>query len=302
MMIGLPGSGKSTFAETIGNNETIILSSDKLRNELYSDENDQKHNTEVFKILHERARKNLLAGRDVVYDATNINKKQRADFLKSIDDIQCNKEAVCMMTPYKSCLKFNEGRDRFVPEHVIDRMYKKWNPPHGSEGFDRIQFVFNDCNERMYNLYDLFYGRNGIMYFDQETHFHNLTLGNHCVYTEMLIRDKFPDNIELQYAALLHDIGKVYTKSFLSSDGKTKDKEAHYYFHNCVSAYESAFYSFYHEFSAYNIAHIANVIYYHMRPYFAWKDRKKEERDRIAIGEEIHKDVIRLHYADVAAH
>ena len=302
MLVGLPGSGKSFYANQCNLHKMTILSSDMLRKELLNDENDQKHNEKVFNILHQRIRDCLLAGQSVIYDATNLNKDRRIKFLKTISNIDCIKEAVCIMTPYQVCLEQNKKRDRVVPESVIERMYKSWNPPHISEGFDCVKFVFNGYDERKYNLYDLFYGVNGIINFKQDSHFHSLTLGNHSLKAELLIRDRFPRNANLQFAALLHDIGKVQTKTFMSSDGKRKDEEAHYYYHNCVSAYESVFYLHNHTFQDCDISYIANMIYYHMRPYFAWKDKKKEERDRLRIGEKMYTDIIRLHYADVAAH
>lgn len=60
-MCGLSGSGKSTIAAQIANENlnTIIVSSDAIREELTGNYKDQEHNEEVFKILHNRIRKNL---------------------------------------------------------------------------------------------------------------------------------------------------------------------------------------------------------------------------------------------------
>ena len=60
MLVGIPGSGKSTWAE---NNKDIvnevIQSSDELRKEL-GDINDQSKNEEVFNILHKRIKEDLI--------------------------------------------------------------------------------------------------------------------------------------------------------------------------------------------------------------------------------------------------
>lgn len=61
IMCGLSGSGKSTIATQIANKNpnTIIVSSDAIREELTGNYEDQEHNEEVFKIFHDRIRKNL---------------------------------------------------------------------------------------------------------------------------------------------------------------------------------------------------------------------------------------------------
>ena len=61
IMVGLSGSGKSTVAKEIAVMEenTIIVSSDAIREELTGKVEDQTKNDEVFKIFHKRIRKGL---------------------------------------------------------------------------------------------------------------------------------------------------------------------------------------------------------------------------------------------------
>lgn len=68
MMVGLPGSGKSTYAKELADEmRAVICSSDAIREELRGDENSQDKNEEVFKILHSRIKECLgLFGRKVV--------------------------------------------------------------------------------------------------------------------------------------------------------------------------------------------------------------------------------------------
>ena len=120
MLIGLPGSGKSTLAEsmtTSGDNEEykpVIHSSDGLRKELFGDEATQGDNNKLFTELHRRIKADLIAGKDVIYDATNISKKLRIQFLNELKNISCTPICLCMMTSYETCLKNNEKRDRKV--------------------------------------------------------------------------------------------------------------------------------------------------------------------------------------------
>lgn len=70
MMVGVPGSGKSTYARQIP--DATVLSSDDIRAEIGADGGDKKMHKQVFTILHERVKEALSAGNDVVYDATNL--------------------------------------------------------------------------------------------------------------------------------------------------------------------------------------------------------------------------------------
>ena len=78
VMVGLSGSGKSTLAKQLTDAEknTIIISSDSIREELTGKVEDQSKNEEVFKIFHKRIREGLENKHNVVADATNnwINK------------------------------------------------------------------------------------------------------------------------------------------------------------------------------------------------------------------------------------
>lgn len=61
LLVGLSGSGKSTIAQKLAeeNPNTVIVSSDAIREELTGKVEDQTENEEVFKIFHNRIRKNL---------------------------------------------------------------------------------------------------------------------------------------------------------------------------------------------------------------------------------------------------
>lgn len=65
MMVGLPGSGKSYFAENalIG---VTVHSSDKIREEILGDITDQSRQELVFQTLHNRVLADLIHGKDTV--------------------------------------------------------------------------------------------------------------------------------------------------------------------------------------------------------------------------------------------
>jgi len=140
MMVGLPGSGKSTWAKK---RNGIICSSDDIRKNYYGDESFQGDNKLVFQLLHEDIINNLKDGKDVIFDATNLNSKKRRSFLKSIENMKVEKTAVIMATSLEKCLEQNQKRSRNVPESVIYLMRESFSIPMIQEGFDQIKLVFN---------------------------------------------------------------------------------------------------------------------------------------------------------------
>ena len=304
MLIGLPGSGKSTYAKsiTVSGNKPRIHSLDSLRKEFYGDEGAQGNNNELFCELHKRIKTDLIAGKDVVYDATNIKKKLRMQFLNELKNISCTPICLCMMTSYETCIMNNENRERKVPEEVIHRMLLNYQPPHYSEGFEDIKYIFSPLDEfdDRFDIGTFFKVAND---FDQENSHHALTLGEHCYKAATYIKEYCSENFPLYIAALLHDNGKLHTKTKTNAQG-VEDGGCHYYQHHSYGAYECSFYLYYaKQFTEQEMTYIANIIYYHMHPYLQWKQSEKAlAKDKELLGERLFKDIMLLHDADLYAH
>lgn len=316
MLVGLPGSGKSTFAKTIKCGEhgetPVIHSSDALREEMYGDAAIQGDNNKLFQELHKRIREDLKRGKSVVYDATNVKKKTRIGFLRELKNIDCIPVCIVIATEYALCLKNNERRSRKVPVNVIRNMQNNFEPPHESEGFHDVAYYFTfldrngeiteKCPTAKYNLNAFFKIADK---FEQDNSHHSLTLGEHCAKAGELLAKKEPENYWLYIATMLHDIGKLYTKSNRNSKGEI-DGECHYFNHHTCGAYISMFYAYgiaARKKQSAPLSYVTNLIYYHMHPYLAWKQSEKAlKRDREMLGEEMFHDILALHEADVAAH
>ena len=78
MLCGIPGSGKSEYADSLKKRGYVVCSSDEIRQRLCGDVNSQEHNVEVFKTLHAEIIDHLKNSENVVYDACNINAKRRS--------------------------------------------------------------------------------------------------------------------------------------------------------------------------------------------------------------------------------
>ena len=295
-MVGLPASGKSCHAEKLAKEiNATVFSSDKLREEMYGDINDQDHNSEVFQELHRRIKEYLKSGKNVIFDATNISSKKRRSFIQELSKIDCEKRCIIMATPYEQCLKNNAARDRKVPEYVIDKMYRAWNTPYWFEGWDDIEIVYWEGTE---NNDSVWVWLNNHMNYSQNNPHHNLTLGRHCWETSGALADEDPLNGIIR-AGLLHDCGKPYVKTFTNAKGKVTDI-AHYYSHENVGAYDALFY----DCGAANPLDVSILVNLHMKPYVWEKDNNEKLRNKCKKlwGEELYNNIIKLHEADKSAH
>ena len=145
MIVGLPGSGKSYFVEHCFTKENIH-SSDKIREELLNDVNNQKNNLQVFNVLYHRVYTDLKNGISCVDDATNIEQKYRLSLIADIADIECIKNVYVIAADLETCFHRNSTRDRKVPESSIMKMAIKFRIPDYTEGWTNIYLVDEDLN------------------------------------------------------------------------------------------------------------------------------------------------------------
>lgn len=289
MLVGLPGSGKSTYANKLIEAGYKIHSSDAIREELSGDINNQNINSKVFDLLHNRVKEDLLKGYNVIYDATNINWKRRKAFLQELNSIKCKKVCKVIATPFEICLIQNELRDRKVPYDVILRMYKNFDIPYYNEGWDEIELIYNkDEYKTMYGNYLTFL--NSTIEFDQDNDHHSLTLGEHCMKCRSYVKEKvnenakkYPAGIELIIAAGLHDNGKPFTQTYVNKKGEHTER-AHYYEHHNVGSYNAMFYqtSFDGEETDFNKLDICALIRWHMLLHFSkdWTEKTKAKYEK----------------------
>lgn len=232
MIIGIPGSGKTTFCKKFFK-DVVYLSSDDMRIAMFGFE-DQTHNGDVFSRMKAETLEALKHGRDVVYDATNLSEKRRKDIINASKKYgEVNAYILC--TPISSLLERNMTRgERTLPWGKLEQMIKTIQCPMYYEGFDNIYLVDGGIYDDVYNLVDLM----RICYkFNQDNPYHKETLGEHIdmvvnkveeMTGNMLVQDRVISGT----AAKWHDMGKLYTKQF----NETKNYYT-FYGHENVSAY-----------------------------------------------------------------
>ena len=296
MLVGLPASGKSTYAEELANQYNAnIHASDSIREELSGDINNQNINDLVFKTLHSRVKEDLTNGKSCIYDATNINYKRRMAFLNELNKISCEKYCWVIATPYERCLRNNRNRDRQVPEEVIERMYKHFDVPYYYEGWDFIDIKYAPNSQGYYD-YPVNW-LNAVKHYNQNNTHHSLSLGEHCNEAWKYLCEN-NGNLSVRIAGILHDCGKPFCKTFTNSKGEITE-QAHYYQHERVGSYDSLFYAM-----ICDPLDVAVLIRWHMQPYFWEKDNneKSHNKYRKLWGEDLYKDIMLLHEADKNAH
>jgi protein phosphatase len=121
VLIGISGSGKSTFARKHFKS-TEILSSDFCRGLVSDDENSQEATDDAFDVLHYIASKRLTAGKLTVIDATNVQPEARKPLIELARQYHMLPVAIVLNLPEKVCQERNSQRpDRNFGAHVIPR-------------------------------------------------------------------------------------------------------------------------------------------------------------------------------------
>ena len=149
MLVGLPGSGKSTFGKII-QGEGIRLSTDDII-ELHATIEGKTYN-EVFQDSITTAKKLLEVHLEwalreneplIIWDQTNLTVKTRKAKLQKIPE---HYEKICLFfdTDFKKILERNEDRrltGRNVSNRILFQMKDSLQVPTKEEGFDKVYTI-----------------------------------------------------------------------------------------------------------------------------------------------------------------
>ena len=294
IMVGLPGSGKSTRAKEIANTENCtVLSSDALRKELSGSEQDQTQNDKVFKLLYQRMNDLLSNGESVIIDATNTTIKSRKRILSECK-FPCYKEVQLVATPIEECVSRDRGRERSVGIDVIKKFEGSFQCPQYFEGFDLVvcqeweianlwpiaDYLVEDLTIKMDNFH--------------QYNFHHLyTVGEHCTRQSKLISDYCNSHKKFkvwqkkaEIAGRFHDVGKLFTQHF------DENGIAHYYSHDSVGTYFLASHPevlgcvWGEDFKKVDLLDMLFLINFHMRAHNDFQSPKANQKYRKLCGDE----------------
>ena len=144
--VGLPGSGKSTYAKDFIKGKDIeYLSSDSLRAVYGKGEDDQTVTPIVFGHIKRKVDEFLKDGKNVLVDATSVNRKERSDYINTAKKYGAKVVALVFKMDRQGLIDRNKKRGeqggRVVPDWVIDKMLAKYEEPSFAEGIDVTIYV-----------------------------------------------------------------------------------------------------------------------------------------------------------------
>jgi predicted kinase len=148
-LVGLPGTGKSTWVRENYPDATIISSDNII--EKIAEETNSTYNA-VFRTHMKEADKQTFSEfaqavnddvETIVVDRTNMSTNSRNRFLSKIDINEHHLMAVVFCAPEKSEWDRRlDGRlGKTIPWEVIERMADSFEMPSKEEGFDVVQIV-----------------------------------------------------------------------------------------------------------------------------------------------------------------
>lgn len=327
MLCGLPASGKSTYSEKlVQETGAYLLSSDRLRGELYGDDSVQGDNVELFKVLFGQAMSFLTSGVDVVFDATNISQKRRIHFNTVFKDF--NRNVVYFNTSRNTCVLRDKHRDRVVGQEVIDKMYHNLKVPTHAEGWDNVEIVYHEFMKPFRNRehyekilldselsYEYMFAPMNLSAFNefmavyelpQDNPHHAFSVSRHIFYVYKYVYQNYKpdvaitqrDFLKMLWVAVFHDIGKGATKSFYNFKGEPK-RYASFIGHENVSAQIAV--SILHALGYEDdyILEVAELLQLHMRLLNA--TGKSEKKLKSFVGQDVYDKLVFFREADTSA-
>lgn len=238
VLVGLPSSGKTTWAKTfLANQEdkkfyhSYHLESDDIRKQLFGTLNEdiqtKEHHTKVFAEMNNRLLslvskyKNSKVHASIIYDATNLNRRKRRGLYNNIKQTDSSTEVILVMFQYRlqKLIDLNKKRvpEKQVSEDVLRRMYISMQPPRLTVDCD----MYNLLGERFFNYLSdpLLSGvepteefkEEIIGFYTNEPHdnpHHAETIREHI---NLCVKNSGEDNV-MQTVSLYHDLGKFIAK------------------------------------------------------------------------------------------
>lgn len=148
LMMGVAGSGKTTYAKKMMKDCDIYISRDEIRFRLVKE--DEPYFSKEDEVLQTFIRTIdnalLIAQRYVIADATHLNMGSRAKILKNLHNKPDNIYVIYVAVSLQTALERNAQREgrALVPESSIKNMYKSITLPRKEEGINIVLWLNED--------------------------------------------------------------------------------------------------------------------------------------------------------------
>ena len=134
VMIGVPGSGKSTFIEKYLK-DVVVISRDLIRTEIgisgEKPQGNKKQEDEVTRLFNEKVMECCKEKKNFVIDNTNVKKSYRKEYTNMVKGYRPNIEYVYVEAP--DLQSYYDRREGLMPLSVIDRMWSNFDFPDPTE-------------------------------------------------------------------------------------------------------------------------------------------------------------------------
>ncbi|MCB9569278.1 MAG: polynucleotide kinase-phosphatase [Myxococcales bacterium] len=148
VLVGVSGSGKSTFARRFFS-ETEIVSSDRCRALVSDDENDQSATVDAFALVRFLAGKRLARGKLTVIDATSVRPEDRRELVELARQHECLAVAIVLDVPAQVAIDRNAARtDRKLGAWVVNQQRRALRGGLRAirrEGFSRVTILDSEA-------------------------------------------------------------------------------------------------------------------------------------------------------------
>lgn len=155
LMVGPPGSGKSTAAKKMFQKDALYISRDEIRFSMLQEGDDYfAYEDEVVESFYQQIQQGLDNGKVVIADATHLTEKARSATINSIklaEDDELMIHAVVACTPLEVSLERNAKRTgrALVPESAIKNMYRSCTDPQFDKNITYSWIIYINENQEI---------------------------------------------------------------------------------------------------------------------------------------------------------
>jgi len=129
-MVGVPGSGKSTWAKNYCKKHPSVIrvATDEIRSDIFGHQYHEPAEIFVWAVAESMGRLLLSNGHSILVDATNITKTLQLKWIRMASNHGAEVSFVIIDTPLKTCLVNNRKRpkNQQVPHMAIEAFYMEF--------------------------------------------------------------------------------------------------------------------------------------------------------------------------------
>ncbi len=206
-LVGLPASGKSTFANRLRDTllnvqnkyDVIIVDPDVIResisNDFFDPEKENLVRRKNFKIIEQELKKNKI----VISDDLNYYSSMRHDLKEIAKNLNILHFIVYISTPFNVCLEWNHLRGKPIPNRVIENIYKK---------FDKFEKYNWDRPNLTIDMSNLKYFNNIILQFLNEINYIQKSVINKKKKENQIFTNSYNTNLDTITRSIIGDLLK----------------------------------------------------------------------------------------------